>query len=35
MAIPNAVANVHGALLPEWHPLLQKRSASGRLTGVS
>ena len=35
MAISNAATNVLGALLPEWHPLLQEWSASGRLTAAA
>jgi len=35
MAISSAATNLLGALLPEWHLLLQGWSASGRLTAAA
>jgi predicted SprT family Zn-dependent metalloprotease len=35
MTISNAATNLLGALLPEWHLLLQEWSASGRLTAAA
>ena len=35
MAISSAATNLLGALLPEWHLLLQEWSTSGRLTAAA